>query len=1644
MELRPESSKAARSMRRLTRAMGLLAAASLFAASPASANCNLIPAAVASLRSNTGAVDRAIAGPGALVTVQADLACQPNAVGFSPTAAENVVTLQFEPPAGSGAPATIVAIDPASVLPLNCGSARCDTLRFAVPDTDALLPPAGDDNGLVGPARIRITNLAGALVRAEVFELFEPTLACNDRTPHATFPTFTVLPQTNPLPGANATLTFRSAVDRDGNLLIPLEFRATLPARPGDPLARILAGQTDIDASTANPGVPISIPAATQADPFEFVRSYNVAGRPIPPVLEVGSSGDSIFGSIDAAESVLRLAAREPGAPTPIFEFRDRMFAGRGPVAFGPVAFGVREAGPLASLRPSRNIVAIARDESIEGDLNLDGDTDDSVVQVIDVATGVGANTGRAGATSFSELAPTRSRFSLAADGDIAAFLSSEAEQGSFLNNDNDRSDYVLQVFSKQGRDLGVQGLDGLPRPIHIRLSADPALAFGGTRAVAVTGNTVLFRRPEAGDPLLETVCAPNTAILLNCLGNGAAGEAALSGDGRVLAFVSAAGNLTGEGGSISDVFVHIAGTAPTRVSVNPAFPSGLVANGPSGHPSLSDDGRFVAFHSDATNLRGPGGDPNGARDVFVRDRLAASLSYIGPGENPSISGDGRLVAYESATDSTCPGQRCVFVYNRQQAVRLLAGRYQGPSLPIAPLNGPSRNPVLSRDGRWLAFETDATDLPGFDGNGVTDVVEFFVLPDAGSTVLSARGRVRPIDPSFASPPFPLQFLEPDGPSYRPSYSRDGHVLAFVSEASNFGAVSNGQPSVVIRYSNDIASFLVPDNFRYQVLATIPGTLTPLNGSAATSAQSVSDDGRYIAFESTATNLLPGDANGTLANVFVFDRVAQRVKRIDVDRIGVAAPDGAGFAPAISGDGSIVAFTSDSRFLVPSDLNGVADVFVSTVDRAVLSDLNGDGYRNDVVLAALDLETGVTRNTGITATLVETAGERAIAIVPERDYDGAAAPYGNGDADNLDAVAVLVEPTGPALPLGTTALAVAISEEVACWVVPEHDLDRNGDGDVFDEVVAFRFAGATTVTPLVSADFGSGRRLAAAGRFCVFLDALQQVVVLDPLAPATPIVITERPAEELLTDGTRVAFLVDEESEGGRILNGDGIDDSDQVMFVYDLPNGPLVSTGIAARRCDLPGCDPFFDPFRLRGDSISFVTSERDQGGIGYQPGNGCLPVTTPGALPGECDLNGDGDSVDLVMTVFNLKSRRPQHFAIANQSAPLVPSPVPPDALPPFPDTSVDDNVLTVQVPESSLGFDLNEDGVVNDDLVVLLAGDDDNDGVFDTDAGGRRDLCPELANAEQDDADGDGLGAACDPDDASLLPGAAPCDIDGDGDVDQSDVTLIFRDRTMQTTDSDPRDRDGDRIVTVLDAGACAAQCTLPDCASPPPPPSPAPACGLGGEVVLLLGLLGALRRLARRRHVAALIAALALASAATDARALTISLTTLSPIVGLGNGFSVDVVIADLAAPGLPALRSYDLDITFGPAGLAFAPDVVFGAQLGTPDVGSIAEAGLSAPNLLDVAQVSFLSTPTLDALQSSTSFVLATLVFRGVALGTHEISLTQIVLGDHLGAALSLELPPEPLLIEVVVPEPISLGLVGLGLGVLGVQRRRRA
>jgi len=401
----------------------------------------------------------------------------------------------------------------------------------------------------------------------------------------------------------------------------------------------------------------------------------------------------------------------------------------------------------------------------------------------------------------------------------------------------------------------------------------------------------------------------------------------AVSADGRKVAFTSDASNLVaGDTNSVPDVFVRdtLTGTT-TRASLDPAgsqFPAA------SGMAAVSADGRYVAFENGL----------GAARQIYRRNletgvtELVTEAVSGGPAGNacyhPSLSADGRFVAYYSnAFDVRPPGELGNFAWDvlvRDMTVAPSAGGHRLASCDSmgGELGGGSWNPSISADGRWVAFQT-IVGLAAGDMNGGAPLphpLDVYVR-DMQDTVTFAMTWI-------SSSPAGLNVTRQPGFFYtaveHPFISPDGNFVAFQTLADDVvSGDTNGVIDVFVRARTGGPTERVSVNAG-GVEARTPAQ-TASDGSFR---PSLSSDGRFVAFHSNAFNLVTGDFNQA-RDVFVKDRATGGVVRVSVRTFGEETLSGQGSSfGSISAEGRFVAFTSGSPNLAENDINGVDDVFL--------------------------------------------------------------------------------------------------------------------------------------------------------------------------------------------------------------------------------------------------------------------------------------------------------------------------------------------------------------------------------------------------------------------------------------------------------------------------------------------------------------------------------------------------------------------------------------------------------------------------------------------------------------------------------------------------------------------------------------------
>ena len=364
----------------------------------------------------------------------------------------------------------------------------------------------------------------------------------------------------------------------------------------------------------------------------------------------------------------------------------------------------------------------------------------------------------------------------------------------------------------------------------------------------------------------------------------------AISADGRFVAFVSDANNLVpGDTNRRRDVFVHDQQTGQTeRVSVDSQGNQGE-GNTFNPYPSISADGRFVAFMSNESNL--VPGDTNGVLDIFVHDRQTGQTERVSVDSqgnqgnsvsvDATISADGRFVAFSSEANNLVPGDtnfdQDIFVHDRQtgqtERVSVDSQGNQG--------DGQSLWPSISADGLFVMFSSYSRNLVPGDTNNTLDV--FVHNRQTGQTErvsVDSQGNQANSSSSYGS------------------LSADGRLVTFISHASNLVPDdTNGTNDIFVHDRQTGQTERVSVDSRNQ------------QGNDLSAFPSISDDGRNVVFYSNASNLISGDTNG-FADVFVHERPSAGVPSPIVTVNNVAPTPTITGAPATADEGDTISLGS--------------------------------------------------------------------------------------------------------------------------------------------------------------------------------------------------------------------------------------------------------------------------------------------------------------------------------------------------------------------------------------------------------------------------------------------------------------------------------------------------------------------------------------------------------------------------------------------------------------------------------------------------------------------------------------------------------------------------------------------------------------
>ncbi|MCP3997784.1 MAG: hypothetical protein GY722_22385 [bacterium] len=396
--------------------------------------------------------------------------------------------------------------------------------------------------------------------------------------------------------------------------------------------------------------------------------------------------------------------------------------------------------------------------------------------------------------------------------------------------------------------------------------------------------------------------------------GNDESLDPAISGDGSTIVFSSQASNLAlGDSNGDSDIFAHeIASGTTTLIS---AATGGTQGNFGSIDPAVSADGSVIAYFSAASNLIPS--DTNDTFDVFVHDVAAGTTRLVSAAtggvqgndfsQDPAISADGSTITFASASTNLVPGDTNgawdVFMYDVATAattrISVDSGGIQG--------NDESGSAMINADGSIITYHSEATNLVAGDTNGQQDIFMYDVAT-ATTTRISVAD----------------DGTQADAGCLFPSITADATTVVYQSTAGNLVAGDTNALHDIFMY--DVAAATTT-----RVSVADDGT----QGDGSSSAAAIAADGSTIAYRSAATNLVAGDTNGQ-PDVFAYDVATATTTRVSVATDGSEA-NGDNLWPAITANGGTIVYHSKASNLTAGDVNGFADVFVTTVNRAPLA-----------------------------------------------------------------------------------------------------------------------------------------------------------------------------------------------------------------------------------------------------------------------------------------------------------------------------------------------------------------------------------------------------------------------------------------------------------------------------------------------------------------------------------------------------------------------------------------------------------------------------------------------------------------------------------------------------------------------------------
>jgi Tol biopolymer transport system component len=398
-----------------------------------------------------------------------------------------------------------------------------------------------------------------------------------------------------------------------------------------------------------------------------------------------------------------------------------------------------------------------------------------------------------------------------------------------------------------------------------------------------------------------------------------------VSAEGSFVAFASEADDLVpNDTNGFRDVFVR--DLLADRTLLVSADTSGVTpGNGLSSEPVISADGRYVAFTSSAANL--VAGDTNGVSDVFVRDLLTettvlVSVNTAGFSGNrasysPLISADGQAVLFHSKASDLAPGSfgssiENLFFRKLSANTTFAITKYTSLSHTLPAAMTPSGRFVVfgGQSSKWYIWDSQTATLVSTNSAALTGVG---ISPDGNWIAYVSGTSLYLLDRAANSNRLLGVTRSPSHVGLR--FSADSRFLAYATTSSNAPADTNSLCDVYLYDSQAGSNILVSRAYS-----------APAAANGDSDSPDISADGRFVAYRSAASNLVPGDTNG-VPDIFLWDRTTGVTMLLSVGRSTNATADNRSLTPVFSGDGTTVVFESWASDIAALDFNRQSDLF---------------------------------------------------------------------------------------------------------------------------------------------------------------------------------------------------------------------------------------------------------------------------------------------------------------------------------------------------------------------------------------------------------------------------------------------------------------------------------------------------------------------------------------------------------------------------------------------------------------------------------------------------------------------------------------------------------------------------------------------